>query len=477
MATGAVSGGAVANGAVTGGGQDGLPMPRRTIAIIALSLGTVLTTIDGSVISIALPTLARELKVQPSSAVMVVTVYQLVMMMAMLPFAALGERIGLRRMYQYGQIVFLCATTLCFFAESLPFLLIVRTFQAIGAAATLSVGTALVRRIYPSAILGRGLSLNTGIAATAASFAPTVGGMVLSVARWPWLFGMLVPFGVLSVLIGRKSLPEPIGHDEPYDTLGAVMCAATFGLGIFGLESAVHGDSPVVSAALVLLAIGLGWVFVRREKGQSRPTFPVDLLRYRVITMSSISLLAGYMAAMVLTLTLPFRLQQQYHYTPAEAGAVMAVWPLMSMILAPTSGLMSDRLPAGLLGGIGMVFAMTGLGSLAFLPETPHYFDIVWRVLLCGAGFGIFYSPGTRQVIGAAPIDRAAAASGLTSTVRGAGQTLGSTLVAALIASGAGIGSTSPLIASGLALVAGICSFSVLGAHIRRQRLEDMPDL
>lgn len=456
---------------------DGLPMPRRTVAVIALSLGTVLTTIDGSIISVALPTLARELQVEPSSAVMVVTVYQLVMMMAMLPFAALGERIGLRRLYQYGQIVFLCATALCFFAQSLPFLVIVRIFQALGAAATLAVGSALIRSIYPTSILGRGLSLNTVIAATAASFAPTVGGMILGFAPWPWLFGVLVPFGILSVIIGRKSLPDPIAHDEPYDTLGAVMCAATFGLGILGLESAVHGDSPVVSAALVALAIGVGVVFVRREKKQARPTFPIDLLKYKVITLSSISLLAGYMASMVLTLMLPFRLQQEFHFSPAEAGAAIAPWPLMSMVLAPTSGLLSDRLPAGLLGGIGMAIAMAGLGSLAFLPDTPHYFDLVWRVALCGAGFGIFYSPGTRQVIGAAPVDRAAAAGGLTSTVRGAGQTLGSTLVAALIAAGAGVGSTSPLIAMGLALIAGVCSFSVLGAHIRQQRFEDLPDI
>ncbi|MCE7795749.1 MFS transporter [Sphingobium sufflavum] len=463
--------------AVEAGKQDGLPMPRRTVAIVALSLGTVLTTIDGSIISVALPTLARDLRVEPSSAVMVVTVYQLVMMMAMLPFAALGERIGLRRLYQYGQVVFLCATVLCFFAQSLPFLVIVRIFQALGAAATLAVGSALIRSIYPAAILGRGLSLNTVIAATASSFAPTVGGLILSMARWPWLFGVLVPFGVLSVIIGRRSLPDPVARDEPYDTLGAVLCAATFGLGIFGLESAVHGDSPVVSAALVALAIGMGVVFVRREGGQARPTFPIDLMRYRVISLSSISLLLGYMASMLLTLMLPFRLQQQYGFTPAEAGAAIAVWPLMSMVLAPTSGLLSDRLPAGLLGGIGMIFAMAGLGSLAWLPEAPTYLDLVWRVLLCGAGFGIFYSPGTRQVVGAAPMDRAAAAGGLTSTVRGAGQTLGSTLVAALLASGAGVGPTGPLIAVGLAFMAGICSFSVLGAHVRRQRIEDLPDL
>lgn len=457
--------------------QDGLPMPRRAVAVVALSLGTIVTTVDGSIVNVALPTLARDLKVEPSSAVMLVTVYQLIMMMAMLPFAALGERIGLRRLYQYGQMLFVSATVLAFFAQSLPFLVIVRIFQALGASATLAMASALIRSVYPQAILGRGLSLNTVIAATAGSFAPTAGGIVLGLARWPWLFGMLVPFGILSILVGRRSLPEPVARDEPYDTLGAIMCAATFGLGVFGLESAVHGDSPVVSAALVVAAIGLGILFVRRERSQARPTLPVDLLGYRVIALSSASLMAGYMASMVVMLTLPFRLQQQYHFTPAEAGAALAPWPLVSMIAAPTAGLLSDRMPAGLLGAVGMVFMIGAFVALAFLPVHPGYLDLAWRVALCGLGSSLLFSPGTRQVVGAAPIDRAAAAGGLTSTVRGAGQTLGSTLVAALIAGGMGVGPVSPLIGAGLAVLAALFSLSVYGAHVRHERIEDLPDL
>lgn len=457
--------------------QGGLPMPRRAVAVVALSLGTIVTTVDGSIVNVALPTLARDLRVEPSSAVLLVTVYQLIMMMAMLPFAALGERIGLRRLYQYGQMLFVCATLLAFFAKSLPFLVIVRIFQAMGAAATQAMASALIRSVYPQSILGRGLSLNTVIAATAGSFAPTVGGMVLGVAHWPWLFGMLVPFGILSILVGRRSLPEPVARDEPYDTLGAVMCAATFGLGVFGLESAVHGDSPVVSAAMVAGAIGLGTLFVRRERRQARPTLPVDLLGYRVIALSAASLMMGYMASMVVMLTLPFRLQQQYHFTPAEAGAALAPWPLMSMFAAPTAGLLSDRMPAGLLGAVGMVFMVGAFVALAFLPAEPTYLDLAWRVALCGFGSSLLFSPGTRQVVGAAPIDRAAAAGGLTSTVRGAGQTLGATLVAALIAGGAGVGPVSPLIGAGLAVLAALFSLSVYGAHVRHERIEDLPDL
>jgi DHA2 family multidrug resistance protein-like MFS transporter len=441
---------------------SGLPRPRRYVAVAAVSLGTILTNVDGTIVNVALPTLARDLHVQPAAAVLVVTIYQLVLMMTLLPFSALGERFGHRSVYQYGQMVFVVATILCFFARSLPFLVLVRGFQALGAAAAMSVSAAMIRHIYPLSRLGRGLSFNTVIAASAAAFAPTAGGAILAVARWPWLFAIVVPFGILSILIGRTSLPEGEYRNDSYDVFGAVLCAATFGFGISGLESAVEGDSPVISAALVALGVALGFYFVRRELGQPRPVLPVDLLRINRIALPCVGSLVAYSGMMIVMLTLPFRLQQQFNFTPAAAGAVLAPLALISMIVAPTSGLLSDRIPAGLLGGIGMVIAVAGMLCLAFLPAHPNHFDILWRVAVIGLGTGMFFSPNARQIMGAAPIERAAPAGALTSVVRGAGQTLGATAVAALLAAGVGVGPTPGLIAAGLALIAGLCSVAAL---------------
>ena len=456
---------------------DGLPPPRRYLAVAAVSLGTILTTVDGSIVTVALPTLARDLHVQPSEAVLVVTIYQLVLMMALLPCSALGDRFGHRAIYQYGQMIFVGATMLCFFARSLPFLVLVRGFQALGAAAALSVSSAMIRSIYPLSRLGRGLSFNTVIGASAASFAPTVGGSILAVASWPWLFAIVVPFGVLSILIGRQSLPEGKRRNDPYDVLGAVMCAAMFGLAISGLESGVHGDSPIVSAALVALGVTLGFFFVRRERDQSRPMLPVDLLRLKSIALPCIGLLSAYMAMMILMVTLPFRLQQQFHFTPAAAGIVLAPLPLMSMIVAPTAALLSDRFSAGLLGAIGMTIGIAGMTCAAFLPASPSHFDIMWRVAVCGLGTGMFFSPSARQIIGSAPVERAAAAGALASTIRGAGQTLGATTVAALLAAGMGIGSTPPLIAAGLALIAALCSLAVFRSTLRPPSVVDLTEI
>src|SRR3954453_2271686 len=136
---------------------EGLPFPRRYWAIGAISFGTALVGMDGAIPSVALPTIAHDLHVGGSAAVLVVTIYQLVLVMTLLPFSALGDRLGHRRLYQIGQVVFTTASLLAFFARSLPFLLVVRAAQALGAAAALSVSTAMVRAIYPPRQLGRGL--------------------------------------------------------------------------------------------------------------------------------------------------------------------------------------------------------------------------------------------------------------------------------------------------------------------------------
>ena len=457
--------------------RDGLPAPRRYVAVIAVSLGTILTTIDGTIVNIALPTLSRDLQVSPASAVLVVTIYQLVLLMTLLPFSALGDRFGFRATYQLGQMVFVAATTLCFFARSLPFLVVARGFQALGAAVTLSVSSAMIRSIYPPSRLGRGLSFNTLIAATTASVAPTLGGAILGVASWPWLFAIAVPFGLLSIYIGRRSLPDAKSHSGSYDVLGAVMCAGMLGIASAGLDSAAHGGPLMVTTALILLGAALCFVFVRRERGQTRPIFPVDLLGRKTIALSSIGLLAAYIGSMIVMLILPFRLQQQFHYTPTEAGAVLAPWPLSMMVVAPISGMLSDRVAPGLLGGIGMVIAMGGMIGLAFLPAAPNHFDVIWRIAICGVGFGMFFSPNARQIIGSAPIERAAAAGALASTTRGAGQTLGSSAVAALLASGSGIGSIPALIGAALGLLAGLCSLAVLKPTKGDARPAELPKL
>lgn len=445
---------------------DGLPKPRRYLAIVAISLGTALVVIDGAVAAVALPTIADDLAVDNSAAVLVVTVYQLVLAMTLLPMSNLGDRVGLRKMYMLGLAMFSVSTAFCLLVDSLPLLLIVRAMQALGAAAALSVSSAIVRQIYPAAQLGRGMGINSIVVSSAAAFAPTLGGLILGFASWPWIFAAATPFALLSLLLAR-ALPPSKPRDHAFDIPGAVLCAATFGLIITGLESAVHGRADMLSAAIVVAGIVIGFLFIRREIREPNPILPVDLLARPILALSSLAAFAAFVGSMTVSLSLPFRLEHAHGFSPGEIGAMLAAWPLTIIFVAPIASTLSDRIPAGALGGIGMGIATIGLFMIAFLPAEPDFHSIAARMALTASGFGLFLAPNARLIVGAAPIHRAAAAGGLVSTTRIIGQTTGATLVAALLSLGLGDGATPALVAAGLALVAGICSVARLRPSIR----------
>lgn len=446
---------------------DGLAKPRRWFAIVSVSLGTLASCLDSGLLNVALPTLSRELNASPSSVVLLVTVYQLVMIMAVLPFSALGERIGLRPLYQIGLLVYAASTLMFFVADSLPAFVAIRACQALGAAATFSVASAIVRSIYPMSSLGRGIAFNGALGTVSASLAPGLGGILLTYMDWRWLFVVGLPIGLLSLAFGRKALPDPHGHSEPYDFLAAGLCALMFGIGVVGLESAVHGGSLVAAAALVAIAVMIGSFFIRRENRQAKPVFPVDILRYRPVALSTLAWFTASVVSTLILVTLPFRLQHRYGYSPLDVGIVLAAWPFAMAVAALVSGSLSDRISASILGAIGMSITAIGTMLLAFLPPDPSQFDLVWRMMLGSIGVGIFNSPTSRFIVLSAPRPRAAAAGGLSQTSRLAGQTVGATLSAALLAIGVGEGNLPPLIAVALCLFALLCCLLALQAAAR----------
>lgn len=460
--------------------EEGLPTPRRYVAIAALSLGSIVTVIDGTIATVALPTIASDLHVDAAASVLVVTVYQLVLVMMLLPCAGLGDRIGLTRFYQYGQMLFTVATLMCFFANSLPFLLLARALQALGAAATLSMMTAMIRNIYPKAIWGRGIATNSVVATIAAASAPTVGGLVITISDWRFVFAIAVPFALLSLWIGRRALPEIKPVDAPYNFGGALLNMATFGLIFTGLESGVTGDSPVISAAILLAGIAFAIWFVRRELAEDRPILPVDLLARPVLALSFAGSFFSFIAITLQTVSLPFTLQHLYGLSPGEVGAVLSPSALAMMLVVPIAGALSDKVPAGLLGGIGAGILTLSLILTAFPPPHPGSFDFAWRVALGGAGMALYLAPNSRLIMSETPRTRAAATGGLMSTTRLTGQTLGATLVATMLALGLGNSPIPMLVGAGCALLAAMFSLGRICAGsvpIRDAPAPDTPEL
>ena len=436
--------------------HPGLPLPRRMWAIVAISFGTSLIVLDGLIANVALPTIARDLGVSNAVITNVVTVYQLVLVMLLLPFASLGDRIGHRRLYLYGLVLFMLASAMCLFADGLWLLLVLRALQAVGAAMALSVSAAMLRQIYPASRLGTGMGINSVIVASFSALAPTLGGYIVGHAPWQLVFAVSAPLAVIAMLLS-PALPDPQPQDRQISWLSSIWSAVSMLLVVGSLQLATHGNAAL-GAALAVVGMFSIVLLVRRERASTAPVLPVDLLGRADIGLSALASMTSFIAATTLMLALPFRLQESMGYDPQTVGMLLLPFPLTMLVIAPLSGWLSDRIAPTKLGVTGLSIAIVGLLLLAFMPDDPSKAGIAVRLGLTALGFGLFFSPNSRLLISRAPLERAAAAGGVLSTSRLLGQTLAAVVVGMLLASGLGMGMVPMLLACALAVVAMVCS-------------------
>ncbi|EHM00930.1 transporter, major facilitator family protein [Acetobacteraceae bacterium AT-5844] len=406
---------------------DGQPIPQRYWAMAAVAVSIALAVMDSSIANVALPIIASDLRVSPADVILVVNAYQIATIVSLLPLASLGEKVGHERIYRTGLAVFTAASVVCALSTSLEMLIAARTIQGFGAAGLMSVNTAILRYIYPQKQLGRGVGINALVVASASVAGPTVGAAILSVAHWPWIFAVNLPLGVLALVLTRF-LPRTHRGGGRFDTASALLSAATFGLLTIGVEQATRGQPWWVVGLFATGFLLCGAMLVRRQAGRTAPLLPVDLLRIPIFALSVATSICSYTAQMLALVSLPFLLQHNFGFTAVETGLIITPWPLIMIIIAPTAGHLSDRIQPGLLGGIGLAVMAAGMALLLMLPDTPHPFDIAWRVALCGLGFGMFQSPNNRSLLAAAPRERSGGASGMLSTSRLLGQTVGAAL-------------------------------------------------
>ncbi|MEF7614661.1 MFS transporter [Aquincola sp. MAHUQ-54] len=409
----------------------------------AIVLGLVLAVLDGTIVNLALPSIARDLNASAAQSVWVVNGYQLATLALLLPLATLGDRIGYRRVYFGGLALFMAASLACLLATTLPALAAARAVQGMGAAGIMSVNTALVRLIYPRAMLGRGVAINSLTVAAASVAGPTVAAAILSVAPWPWLFVLNLPLGALVLALGYRALPHnparppgapPLAPLSPADVL---LNVAMFSLVFLGADllGVRHGDAPgpwAAGALLLAAGIAVGAFYVRRQWAQPMPLLPIDLMRIPLFRLSIGTSVTAFAAQMLAFISLPFLLLETYGRSHLQAGLLITAWPLAIVVVAPIAGRLIGRFHNGLLGGLGLALMAAGLVLLALLPDDPGNADIVWRMLLCGAGFALFQSPNNHTIVTSAPPQRSGAASGMLGTARLTGQTLGAVLLAVI---------------------------------------------
>ena len=388
-----------------------------------------MAVLDGSIANTALPSIARDLHASPTASIWVVNGFQLAVTASLLVFASLGELRGPSKIYRLGVLVFIAGSLACAFSRTLPLLIVARVLQGLGAAAVMSISPAILREIFPRAQLGRALGVNALVVATSSAAGPTIGGFVLAVAHWPWLFAINLPFGLVNVALNR-ALPDDARDGGALDLPSVVTSALGFALTIWGLDGFARQEPAWSIAARLAVGVACTVAFVRRQRVLPQPMIALDLFRIPAFSAAGATSLATFTAQGLAYVALPFYFQESLGRTPLESGLLLTSWPLSIAVVAPLAGRLSDRFSAGILATAGLAVLTAGLALYATLPAHPTGLDIVLRGIVCGLGFGFFQSPNNREMMGSGPRSKSASAAGLLAAVRVGGQTLGAALVA-----------------------------------------------
>jgi DHA2 family multidrug resistance protein-like MFS transporter len=436
------------------GGVEYLTASKRRWAMLCILLGLGLSSLGSAIANIALPNISRSFASSDAATVWVVNAYQLSATVCLLPVASLAESLGLKRVYAAGLAIFVLASLGCAFAPTLPMLVSARLIQGTGAAGVAVAGVAFVRVIYPNRMVSQGLALVALAVAIPGALGPTIAATILAAAKWPWLFLVNLPFG-LAVPLFIAVAPPDVRVARPLDLTGTALNVLAFGLFVVGVGTLGIGDGRIAMAEIVAGLVCFS-LFVRQQLRHPMPMLPFDLFRIPLFTLSVWTSVCSYAAQILAYISLPFLFETGLHLSAVETGFLLTPWPFMTAVTAPIAGRLTIRYPASVICSIGLALLAVGLLLMVFLPTTPAKWDVVWRLALCGIGFGLFQTPNNTAMMTAGPMARSGAASGMNAAARYVGWSLGSALVSLIFGLGGDHGTV-------LCLVAGM-AFALVGA-------------
>lgn len=408
---------------------------KRTLILINVVLVTFMSTLQGSIIDVALPTMARSLNVTTEAISWVVTTFLIAVTSTILVFGKLGDIKGKIKIFQAGLIVFTLGSLLCGISTSYPALIFSRIVQAIGAAGTMANNQGIIAQIYPKNERGRALGISGSFVALGNLVGPPLGGLIISFLNWNYIFLVNVPIGIIVYLMGTKILPRDDDiTDEKLDLKGAILLVASIGL--FFLAITVGRDIGFTNPAILAgfaAAIIAAVIFVRTELGLEKPMLQFGIFANKLFSLSIFCSFTSFIALNCLVIIQPFYLQYALKFTPAETGLIMMVNPVVMFIVAPMSGRLSDRIGSEFLTFLGLSITSIALLLMSTLTQYTRLLTLIAVIMVLSGGNALFQSPNTSLIMSAVSHDKLGIAGSINAFVRNLGMVFGATMATILL--------------------------------------------
>ncbi|MGA2547765.1 MAG: MFS transporter [Rectinemataceae bacterium] len=397
----------------------------KWIALSVTTIGALMSAIDSTIVILALPQMMNRLHANLAEMIWVIMAYILVSTVLLLTFGRIADMFGRVKLYNLGFVIFTVGSALCGVSQNAAQLVLSRVVQGAGAALMMVNSTAIITEVFPPQERGRALGINGITWAIGGIVGPLLGGFLLSLASWRWIFYINVPIGILGSLWGYFALKE-LSHrnrGERFDAFGAF----TFSVGLvsllFALTTGIEagwGSWPILS--LFVFSAAMFAAFFIRERRVAAPVLDLSLFHNRIYGFSVVAAMLQSLAMFAINFLITFYLQVVRGYDPLTAALLLIPLSAVSAIVGPLSGHLSDRIGARLPATIGLL--LQGAALLWFIAElspTTSYGAIAAGLVMVGIGGGLFWAPNTSAAMNGAPKNRLGIASAALATLRQTG--------------------------------------------------------
>lgn len=416
------------------------PGAHRWWALAAVECGNFVVYMDGFIVTLALPTMARHFAVPLSVLKWVLVAYLLTVTVTLLPAGRLADIWGRKRIMVAGMTVLVVSSVLCAAAPSVETLIACRVLQGIGGGLVLANVMAEITAVFPKQERRKAMAVNASVLALAQVTGLVLGGLLIEQFGWRSLFLTMLTVSLLGLILSVLILaPGPRGTGRAsLDWMGAILAVGTVGTPFLFIEQL--SGNLLTPASLALLAGGVAVLvlFVVVERRVPRPLLDLRLFRSRGFTCGSVAAAFYFVAAVSCYFLLPLYAQVVLGLSPVMAGLLVVPLSLTLTASSLAVGRLGGRLGARTLSTAGMLCVSAAVLGLSFLGRRPSYVEIVWPLVVLGMGGGLFHPPNNSATLSNVPSEHLSVANGFLSTARNFGQAIGAALAATLLARGLG---------------------------------------
>jgi EmrB/QacA subfamily drug resistance transporter len=415
--------------------DDAAIQKKRWIILIVLNLFTFMSTLDGSIVNIALPVLVKQLNLPVAQVEWVTTGYLMAICAVILLFGKLGDMLGKIRIFKIGTIVFIVGSLLCGLSTSLPFLIISRVIQAIGASMTMANSQGIVTDIFPATERGKALGLIGTFVSLGSIAGPSLGGIIVSTLGWEYIFWVNLPIGLIAVVLGWKVLPKDLVRVKSKIDIPGSMLFAVFILTLFaGLllgQQLGYGDARILTALIIAVAAFIAFITV--ELRRAEPLLQLSLFKNPLFSLSILCAFLVFVANFCFNIIAPFYAQNMLNLSPFYAGFLLMLFPICMVVVSPVSGALSDKIGSEFLTFAGLIVMVIAQFGLARLHDGSSVLLVGLWIAMLGVGSGLFQSPNNSLIMSKVPRTQLGSAGSVNSLVRNVGMVVGITIATSIL--------------------------------------------